>query len=61
MIVIVFGLPGSGKTHFASWFANLINAEYINSDRLRKQRTAPAKYPEKEKYLRLVEGYLKLV
>ena len=33
MIIIVLGLPGSGKTYFASRFAKLIHADYINSDR----------------------------
>ena len=37
MIVIVFGLPGSGKSYFASLLSTLINAEYINSDQVRKR------------------------
>lgn len=49
MVVMVFGLPGSGKSHFASWFANLIDAEYINSDRLRKEMIAQRNYSEREK------------
>jgi predicted kinase len=36
MIVIVFGLPGSGKTYFATRLARLMDAVYISSDQLRK-------------------------
>ncbi len=35
MIVIVFGLPGSGKSYFAERLAKLMGAVYINSDRTR--------------------------
>jgi len=35
MIIIVFGLPGSGKSYFASKLAERINARYINSDVIR--------------------------
>ena len=44
MIVIVFGLPGSGKSYFACRLANLISAEYINSDIVRRM------FPEKKTY-----------
>lgn len=36
MIVIVLGLPGSGKSYFAARFAELIHADHVNSDRVRK-------------------------
>ncbi len=49
MIVIVFGLPGSGKSYFASRFANVINAEYINSDRVRKEMFQKRVYSDDEK------------
>ena len=49
MIVIVLGLPGSGKSYFASKFAGMINAEYINSDRERKKLLANRTYTEEEK------------
>ena len=44
MVAIVFGLPGSGKSYFASRLANLINAEYINSDIVRRT------FPDKKTY-----------
>ena len=49
MIVIVFGLPGSGKSYFASRLAKMINAGYINSDRLRKEMFKDRTYSEQEK------------
>ena len=48
-VVIVFGLPGTGKSYFASRLADLINAAYINSDRLRKELLATRTYSDKEK------------
>jgi len=49
MIVIVFGLPGSGKSYFASRLAGMINAEYINSDKVRKTMFETSSYSKKEK------------
>ncbi len=49
MIVIVCGLPGSGKSYFASLLAKRINATYLNSDRLRKKLFAQSQYKEKDK------------
>src|SRR5579859_1631330 len=49
MIIIVLGLPGSGKSYFASRFAKLIHADYINSDRVRKSIFPVRSYSEKEK------------
>ena len=49
MIVIVFGLPGSGKSYFAAHLANKINADYINSDKLRRAMFDTRTYSIKEK------------
>jgi predicted kinase len=49
MIVIVFGLPGSGKSFFASRLAKMSNADYINSDRIRKDIFTNRTYSEQEK------------
>ncbi len=51
MIIIVFGLPGSGKSYFASHLASMINAEYINSDIVRKKLFHKRTYSEQEKLL----------
>jgi predicted kinase len=49
MIVIVLGLPGSGKSYFASRLAEVIQADYINSDHVRKQMFSKRIYSEQEK------------
>ena len=49
MVVIVFGLPGSGKSYFASRLAKRIDADYINSDRLRKEMFKIRTYSQQEK------------
>jgi predicted kinase len=51
MIVIVMGLPGSGKSYFASRLAAAIHASYISSDRVRKILIARRTYLEEEKEL----------
>ena len=49
MIVIVFGLPGSGKSYFAIKLGELINASYISSDQLRMQLYENRTYTDNEK------------
>lgn len=49
MIVIVYGLPGSGKSYFASRLAEMLKADYVNSDRLRKELFPKRSYSDEEK------------
>ena len=49
MVIIIFGLPGSGKSFFASRFAKVINAVYINSDKVRKETFEKSAYSDQEK------------
>jgi predicted kinase len=49
MVVIVFGLPGSGKSYFASRLAGMICADHISSDRLRKEMLQERSYSDMEK------------
>jgi predicted kinase len=49
IIVIVFGLPGSGKSYFARLLAERMNMAYINSDLLRKKKFSRRTYSENEK------------
>lgn len=49
MIIIVFGLPGSGKSYFARRLAAVLHAEYINSDILRRKMFHTRTYTEEEK------------
>lgn len=51
MVIIVFGLPGSGKSYFALELAGMIAADYINSDRLRKEMFHERSYSDAEKAL----------
>jgi len=49
MIIIVFGLPGSGKSYFASRLAKVVNAGYVNSDRVRKENFEKREYSDQGK------------
>lgn len=51
MVIIVMGLPGSGKSYFASRLATGIEADYINSDRVRKKIITQRTYSPNEKQL----------
>ena len=44
MMVLVGGLPGSGKTYFAKRLASKIDAVWLSSDSVRKSLTATGKY-----------------
>lgn len=44
MMIIVSGLPGSGKSYFASRLAREINADYLNSDITRREMDAKGQY-----------------
>ena len=50
MIIIVFGLPGSGKSYFAKNLAEMIKADYINSDKIRRTMFAVRAYSAREKW-----------
>jgi predicted kinase len=49
MIIIVFGLPGSGKSFFASRLAAMLESEYINSDKVRRKLFSKRSYSPHEK------------
>ena len=49
-IIVVFGLPGSGKSYFASRLAKALGADYVSSDRLRREMFPKRIYSEKEKF-----------
>ncbi len=48
MVILVMGLPGSGKSYFAARLADALCADYFNSDRIRKE-TNVKDYSESEK------------
>ena len=49
MVIIVFGLPGSGKSYFAARLADKLGAIYVNSDELRLGLFQERTYSDKEK------------
>jgi len=49
MVVIVTGLPGTGKSFFASHLAKKMHAAYINSDQVRKTMMPPGHYSLQDK------------
>lgn len=49
MLIVVFGLPGSGKSYFARNLALTIHAAYLNSDELRKELFDKPRYTKNEK------------
>jgi predicted kinase len=51
MIVIIFGLPGSGKTYLASRLAKKIGVKRISSDVIRKELFKFPTYSKDEKLL----------
>lgn len=51
ILVIVFGLPGSGKSFFAERLASHLNATYINTDRVRRSVRESSTYSLEEKLL----------
>ena len=44
LVIIVSGLPGSGKSYFAQRLAEALKAVYLNSDRIRISLQAKGKY-----------------
>lgn len=49
MLIIVSGLPGSGKSYFAVKLAERLGAEYISSDQIRKAMDAMGRYRFEDK------------
>jgi predicted kinase len=51
MIILVSGLPGSGKSYFAEKLAARLGAVYLNSDQVRLTMKASGKYSFQDKLL----------
>ena len=48
-LILVMGLPGSGKTYFASRLAQKLKCSHYNSDRIRKTYDRDPSYKESDK------------
>lgn len=59
MIILVAGLPGSGKSYFAERLAGRLDAKYVNSDRVRMELHASGEYSVKDKLVVYKEMLLK--
>jgi predicted kinase len=51
IIVVVCGLPGSGKSYFAEALAQRISAVYLNSDRIRREISRQGMYSFSDKLI----------
>ncbi len=51
MLIIVMGLPGSGKSYFAQRLAERLEATYLGSDSVRKSMNALGRYTQDDKLL----------
>lgn len=51
MVILVAGLPGSGKSYFAERLARQMDALYLNSDRVRLEVHANGLYSDDDKLL----------
>ncbi len=49
MVIIVFGLPGTGKTYFSEHLAASIDAKHLNTDKIRVQYKKEGKYDKETK------------
>jgi predicted kinase len=49
MIILVFGLPGTGKTFFSRFLEKDINALYLNTDKVRIESGMKGQYNEQHK------------
>lgn len=49
MLIVVFGLPGSGKSYFARRLSERIGIEYVGSDTVRNELGARGKYTDESR------------
>lgn len=64
MVVIVSGLPGSGKSFFARALASRLSCEYLNTDLLRKEMFPERSYSSEEKmlvYKKMKDGMIQAI
>jgi predicted kinase len=49
MVIIVFGLPGAGKSYFARYYSNKHDIAYFNTDIIRKKSNLEGNYSASSK------------
>jgi predicted kinase len=49
MVIVVFGLPGTGKTHFSERLQKEIGARHLNTDKIRAQLHKKGEYSSQTK------------
>jgi len=49
MIIVVFGLPGTGKSFLSKILSEKLNAKYLNTDIIRKKFNKEGKYSQEDK------------
>ncbi|NNC84070.1 MAG: AAA family ATPase [Flavobacteriales bacterium] len=49
ILILVTGLPGSGKTYFADHLAERLNIEHFNSDRIRRSIQGHPEYSDEDR------------
>lgn len=50
-VVFIIGTPGAGKTYFASKFADMFSAPFVESDKLRAAIATPPTYSPEEQHV----------
>ena len=50
-VVFIIGTPGAGKTYFASKFADMFSAPFVESDKLRAAISTPPTYSPEEQHI----------
>jgi predicted kinase len=48
MLLMLYGFPGAGKTHFANQFTNYLDCAHVYSDRIRHELFEEPRYDEQE-------------
>lgn len=51
MLILVYGLPGTGKSYFSRKLKNILSANYLNTDVIREEIGKKGDYSEESKQL----------
>lgn len=48
LLIMLYGFPGAGKTHFARHFSDIVQATHVSSDRIRNELFEKPRYDKSE-------------